>query len=247
MDEIQQFSVEEGLNQAMLMKLSFTHPSVHELCKLIPKQRGFKGNCRIGQLEHKRMLIRFDLYEEYVHVSSRSIGYIHFNGDDYQYRLFPWTLLFNPKEETSRAWVWISLPGLPPDLFAKTSMLCILSVVVKPIEIDKATHDKSRPSTTRVKVKLHLLDNHPKRIRLQYLDTKYGNIIEHFQEFVDDNLPRYCNYCKYQGHDEKMCHLMNGQNNEQQENLIATTVDNDCALPSEVSALAEGMRKVEKL
>lgn len=102
MDEIQQFSVEEGLNQAMLMKLSFTHPSVHELRKLIPKQLGFKGNCRIGQLEHRHMLIRFDLYKDYVHVASRSIGYIHLMGTitsiNYLHRLCYLILRRKPQE-----------------------------------------------------------------------------------------------------------------------------------------------------
>ncbi|KAH0733724.1 hypothetical protein KY285_009431 [Solanum tuberosum] len=47
--------------------------------------------------------------------------------------------------------VWISLPRLSPDLFAKRSLLSMASAVGRPIAIDKETQDKTRPSTARVK------------------------------------------------------------------------------------------------
>ncbi|KAG5573243.1 hypothetical protein H5410_063009 [Solanum commersonii] len=74
--------------------------------------------------------------------------------------------------------VWISLPRLSPDLFAKRSLLSIASAVGRPIAIDKATQDKTRPSTARVKVILDLMDKLPKRMRLQYLDEQTGKIQE---------------------------------------------------------------------
>ncbi|KAH0683369.1 hypothetical protein KY290_021955 [Solanum tuberosum] len=103
------------------------------------------------------------------------------------------------------ATVWISLPRLSPDLFAKRSLLSMASAVGRPIVIDKATQDKTRPSTARVKVILDLMDKLPKRMRLQYLDEQTGKIQEVFQEFIYDNLPLYCNHCKHQGHDENNC------------------------------------------
>nr|XP_033516045.1 uncharacterized protein LOC117280437 [Nicotiana tomentosiformis] len=241
MEEVQQFSVEEGLHQEILMKFAYTHPKVHDLRKVISKSFGIKSNFPIGQLEYQHVLIIFDLYEDYVHVASRSVGYIHCNGDDYQYRLRPWTLFFNPKEETTRAWVWISLPGLPPDLFTKTALLSIDSAVGKPMAIDKATHDKSRPSTARVKVELDMLDKNSNRVRLQYLDTKSGKISEHFQDFVYDNLPSYYICCKRQGHNEKLCRLKNGQSNEQQDKFIERKGYNERLIPT------NEMKKVEKL
>ncbi|WMV19712.1 hypothetical protein MTR67_013097, partial [Solanum verrucosum] len=70
--------------------------------------------------------------------------------------------------------VWISLPNLSTDLFAKKSLLSIALEVGKPIAIDKATQIKSRPSTTRVKVILDLMKKLPNRIWLQFVDRKYG-------------------------------------------------------------------------
>ncbi|KAG5625174.1 hypothetical protein H5410_010392 [Solanum commersonii] len=126
------------------------------------------------------------------------------------------------REETTLVVVWISLPNLSPDLFAKKSLLSIASAVGKPIAIHKSTQIKSRPSTARVKVILDLMKKLPNRIRLQFVDEKYGKLIEVFQEIVYDNLPLYCNYCKHQGHDEDSCHLNSkiNQNNKQIDDTI---------------------------
>ncbi|KAG5600910.1 hypothetical protein H5410_032280 [Solanum commersonii] len=91
---------------------------------------------------------------------------------------FPRSIGYNPKEETTLTVVWISLPNLSPDLFAKKSLLSIASAVGKPIAIDKVTQIKSRPSTARFKVILDLMEKLPNRIRLQFVDEKSGKLIE---------------------------------------------------------------------
>ncbi|KAH0726124.1 hypothetical protein KY284_001989 [Solanum tuberosum] len=111
-------------------------------------------------------------------------------------------------KETSRALAWLSLPGLPISLFTRKSLLSIALAAGRPIAIDKATQVRSRPSTARVKVELDLLDKHPKRIKLQYLDEESSKILEHFQEIVYDNLPLYRTNCKHQGHAEINCRLI---------------------------------------
>lgn len=114
----------------------------------------------------RHILIRCNQYNDYTSVVSHQYGYIQLNGEKYDYRTSLWTLSFNPKEETSRALAWLSLPGLPTSLFARKSLLSIASAVGRPIAIDKATQVRSRPSTARVKVELDLLDQHLKRIKL---------------------------------------------------------------------------------
>ncbi|KAG5587532.1 hypothetical protein H5410_047966 [Solanum commersonii] len=93
---------------------------------------------------------------------------------EHQCRVFSWSIGYNPKEETTLAVVWISLPNLSPDLFAKMPLLSIASAVGKPIAIDKTTQIKSRPSTGRVKVILDLMEKLSNRIRLQFVDGKSG-------------------------------------------------------------------------
>ncbi|KAG5598535.1 hypothetical protein H5410_029905 [Solanum commersonii] len=222
MEERQDFMIEEGLHQAMVFKLSHGAPDLNVLRSILPKHLGTKGNCLIGLLAPRQILLRFDLYEDYVLALSRSVNYLLYNGEEHQCRVFPWSIGYNPKEETTLVVVWISLPNLSPDLFAKKSLLSIASAVGKQIAIDKATQIKSRPSTARVKVILDLMEKLPNRIRLQFVDGKTGKLIEVFQESVYDNLPLYCNYCKHQGHDEDSCRLISkrNQNNKQIDDTI---------------------------
>ncbi|KAK4737005.1 hypothetical protein R3W88_000702 [Solanum pinnatisectum] len=192
MEERQDFMIEEGLHQAVVFKLSHGAPYLKVLRSILLKHLGTKGNCLIGLLAPRQILV------------------------------FPWSIGYNPKEEMMLTVVWISLPNLSPDLFAKKSLLSIASAVGKPIAIDKATQIKSRPSTTRVKVILDLMEKLPNRIRLQFVNEKSGKLIEVFQEIVYDNLPLYYNYCKHQGHDEDTCHLISkrNQNNKQIDDTI---------------------------
>ncbi|KAG5614393.1 hypothetical protein H5410_014217 [Solanum commersonii] len=62
--------------------------------------------------------------------------------EQHLYRVFPWTIDFNSGGETSNVVMWILLPQLSPNLFAKKSLLSMASTVGRPIDIDKATQDK---------------------------------------------------------------------------------------------------------
>lgn len=57
-------------------------------------------------------------------------------------------------------------------LFAKKPLLSIAYVVGRPIVIDKATQEKSRPSTARVKVEFDLLGKLPQHLKVQFVDEK---------------------------------------------------------------------------
>nr|XP_033510853.1 uncharacterized protein LOC117275654 [Nicotiana tomentosiformis] len=107
--------------------------------------------------------------------------------------------------------VWISFPSLPPNVFAKRSLLSIASAVSKALDVDKAIQERTRPSAARVKVILDLLDKHPKKVKLLIVDRISGKTIVHYHEVVYDNLPTYCTYCKYQRHDENVCRVMKEQ------------------------------------
>ncbi|KAK4725143.1 hypothetical protein R3W88_027922 [Solanum pinnatisectum] len=179
MEERQDFMIEEGLHQAVVFKLSHGAPDLKVLRSILPKQFGTMGYCLIGLLASRQILLRFDQYEDYVLALSCSVNYLLYNGEEHQCRVFPWSIGY-PKEETMSAVVWISLPNLSPDLFAKKSLLSIASTVGKPIAIDKVTQIKSRPITTRVKVILDLMEKLPNCIRLQFVEGKYSKLIEVF-------------------------------------------------------------------
>ncbi|WMV51627.1 hypothetical protein MTR67_045012 [Solanum verrucosum] len=105
MEERQDFMIEEGLHQAVVFKLSHGVPDLKVLRSILPKHLGTKGNCLIGLLAPRQFLLRFDLYEDYVLALSRSVNYILNNGEEYQCKVFPWSIGYNPKEETTLAMV----------------------------------------------------------------------------------------------------------------------------------------------
>ncbi|KAG5589534.1 hypothetical protein H5410_040048 [Solanum commersonii] len=177
MEERQDFMIEEGLHQTMMFKLSHGAPDSKVLRSILPKHLGTKGNCLIGLLAPRQILLRFDQYEDYVLALSRSV-------------------IFPTMESSTNIGIFHGgnnincgldfFRNLSPDLFAKKSLLFIASAVGKPIAINKATQIKSRPSTTRVKVILDLMEKLPNCIRLKFVDGI--NL-----EIVYDNLPLYCN------------------------------------------------------
>ncbi|KAG5620578.1 hypothetical protein H5410_005796 [Solanum commersonii] len=111
LDEIYEFTREEGLHQEIVIIFTYGQPNLNDIHTLIPQQLGIKGNIL---------------------------------------------------KETSIALTWISFPSLPPNLFAGKVLLSIASADRKPLAIDKATQIRSRPSTTRMKLLVDLLDNHSK-------------------------------------------------------------------------------------
>ncbi|KAG5621377.1 hypothetical protein H5410_006595 [Solanum commersonii] len=220
MEERQDFMIEEELHQAVVFKLSHGAPDLKVLKSILLKHLGTKGNCLIDLLAPRQFLLRFDQYEDYVLVLSRSVNYDLYNGEEHQCRFF-----HDPLDITLRR---------KRHLFAKKSLQSIASTIGKPIAIDKATQSKSRPSTARVKSGYGVGQCGTSQreskfsraavwcIRLQFVDGKSGKLIKVFQEIVYDNLHLYCNYCKHQGHDEDNCRLISrrNQNNKQIDDII---------------------------
>ncbi|KAM3301955.1 hypothetical protein P3S67_016457 [Capsicum chacoense] len=156
------FAKEEGLHQAIVVKLSMGSPDLSILRLILPKFLGIKGHCPVGFLSQRKLLIRMDQYDDFLAELSRGKNYFMNNGKIHQIWIFSWNIGF--KEETSHAAVWISFLNLSTDLFAKRSLISIASAVGKPIVVDKATQVRSRQSMARVRVILDLMDKHPDRI-----------------------------------------------------------------------------------
>ncbi|WMV19584.1 hypothetical protein MTR67_012969, partial [Solanum verrucosum] len=134
--ERQVFAQKEGLHQAVIIKFSSDTLEVKDLRTVLPKHLGIKGNCLVGLLARRHILLRINQYEDYVVPLSKSISFLPFHGQQHIYRVFSWIIDFNSREETSMATVWISLPRLSLDLFTKRSLLSMASAVGRPITID---------------------------------------------------------------------------------------------------------------
>lgn len=89
-------------------------------------------------------------------------------------KVFCWDPGFQPDVESSIAPVWISIPNLPLFLFDKSCLLSIGHLIGKPLTIDNATADLSRPSVARIWAKVDLLKKLPHRIWLECGDSLLG-------------------------------------------------------------------------
>ncbi|KAK6796833.1 hypothetical protein RDI58_004534 [Solanum bulbocastanum] len=137
--DLETFITEENLKYALIDKFSYGRPELLDLRKILPQQLGFKGECMS----------------------------IKFADTVIPFRIQKWTPSFSPREETSIAMAWISFPSLPCQYFTHNALFSMASTVRQPLDMDRATNDKTRPSTAKVKVEVDLLRTLPKRIRVQ--------------------------------------------------------------------------------
>ncbi|KAH0665113.1 hypothetical protein KY285_026319 [Solanum tuberosum] len=117
-------------------------------------------------------------------------------------RTLKWDPLFDPEEETTTAIAWISFPELPRIFFVKEVVFSLASAVGKPLLVDMATKNQSRPSCARVKVEVDLLSDFPKRIKIGVRKQITRDVVEKWIRIKYDYVPKYCKTCKLQGHDE---------------------------------------------
>ncbi|WMV07616.1 hypothetical protein MTR67_001001, partial [Solanum verrucosum] len=166
-EEVQQTIINEDLQYAMIGKFSYRWPDIQELRKLIPKQCDLKGEMNIGFLSNIYVLIKASLLEDYVKLLSKPQFYIMHNNWSYLMKTLKWDPLFDPEEETTTVIAWISFPSLPPNLFGKETIFYMAASVGRPLQVDLATQNKTRPSCARVKVEVDLLGEFQKELTLE--------------------------------------------------------------------------------
>ncbi|KAK4706512.1 hypothetical protein R3W88_033929 [Solanum pinnatisectum] len=103
---------------------------------------------------------------------------------------------------------WISFLNFKPTFFVKESIFSLASVVGKPLQLDMATINKTRPSCARVKVQVDLLANLPRVVELEVVKNKTKTSRVDTVHIQYDMVPKYCKQCKLQGHAEKECRIL---------------------------------------
>lgn len=159
-------TVNENLEFAIIEKFSYGWPDLQELRRLIPKQCEMKGECKIGILCNRQILIRASLMEDYVHLLSKPTFYISWKNKSFSMRTFKWDPMFKAEQETITAVAQISFPSQSPNFFEKEVIFSLAMAVGKPLQVDIATKNQMRPSYARIKVKVDLLSEFPKRIKI---------------------------------------------------------------------------------
>lgn len=137
---------------------------MNELRCIIPAQYGIKDECNIGLLCDIHVLTRLTLWQDFIDFTSKNAYYVKVK-DGYEYQLRP--LIYDSKfkagEETHIAMAWISFPKFVPAYFVKECLFSLANRVGKPLHLDMATINKTRPSCARVKVLVNLLAELPKK------------------------------------------------------------------------------------
>ena len=152
----------EDLQHVVIGKFSRGWPDLEELGKIMPSKCGIKGDCKVGLFRPRHVLIRCSLMEDFINLTSKGAYYLKAkHGFTYQMRPLIYDSKFKVDEETSQAMAWISFPNLLPTFFVKESLFTMASAVGKPLQLDLATINKTRPSCARVKVQVDLLAELP--------------------------------------------------------------------------------------
>lgn len=146
------------------------------------------------------------LWEDFIYFTSRNVYYVKVN-DGYEYQLRP--LIYDAKlkasEETPKTMAWIYFSCLLPTFFAKECLFSLASAVGKPLHLDMATINKTRPSCTRLKVLVDFLAELPKKVRMDIKNDVTGETRTEWVKINYDFLPKYCKECKIQDHDMFEC------------------------------------------
>lgn len=97
---MEQMIVNENLQYAVIGKFSYGRHDIQELRQLIPKQCELKGECNIGVLNNRHILIRATNMEDYVNLLSKLAYYIAHRNWTYTICTFKWDPLFDREKET---------------------------------------------------------------------------------------------------------------------------------------------------
>src|SRR4051812_26232640 len=190
-------AMSKPLQLSLIGKFSHGRPTMERSRPLFSKL-GLSGGYDLGHLDQKHMLIRLQKEDDFNRLWLRDTWYL----DGYPMRMFKWSPDFRLEWESPIVPVWISLPNLPLFLFNKSGLFSIGSLLSKPLTLDSATADMSRPSVARVCVEIDLLKTIIPRVRL---DCESGEGF--WQEVIYEKMPSYCNTCKRLGHDHSTCML----------------------------------------
>src|SRR5436190_17626985 len=190
-------TLSKPLKLSLVGKFSHGRPTM-ERSRLFFSKLGLRGGFSLGHLDQKHMLIRLNDEEDFKRIWFRESLYL----DGFPMRIFKWSPEFRLDCESSIVPVWISLPNLPLFLFNKSGIFSIGSILGKPLTLDAATADLSRPNVARVCVEIDLLKKLTHRVRLDCEDAE-----GFWQDVIYEKLPSYCKNCKHLGHDSSICLL----------------------------------------
>ncbi|XP_071920617.1 uncharacterized protein [Coffea arabica] len=169
-------------SNALVGRFAVGRPSMELIRKFIVSL-GLRGECPIGLLDSKHILLRPSEEEDYTRLWCRRFWYV----GKFHMSLSKWTIDFKPGAESSIAPVWVNFPGLPLPFFEKQFLLKLGTLLGRPLKVDEATASLKRPSVARILLEVDVLQ-------------KIDEII------TNERYPSYCGFCSLIVHTEAICH-----------------------------------------
>lgn len=182
---------------------------------------GFGGAFSLGLLDHKHVLLNFDLEDDFQRCWLRRSWSIQ----GFLMKVFKWTPEFRPDTETPIAPTWIAFEGLPIHLHDRHALFSIANLIGKPLKVDSSTLTLNRPSVARVCVELDVSVTLPKSVWIT--NGSKGGFA---QPVTYENIPPYCTLCNRFGHESNAC---NTQSISSPQHPPSTTADKGTTLNSD--------------
>lgn len=121
-------------------------------------------------------------------------------------RVFKWSPHFEGEKESAMISVWISFSNLKAHLYEKSALLLIAKIVGKPLYVDEATANGSRPSVARVCIEYDCRQPLVEEVWIVIRNRETGAVTGGYSQRVDfSRLSDYCNHCFHVGHKESEC------------------------------------------
>ncbi|KAG5631368.1 hypothetical protein H5410_003085 [Solanum commersonii] len=184
-------------------RVKWTEEEVHRM-NTIENLQYVMGDCKIGLLRNRLILMRFTGQDDFINIMSKSNYYI-LSKDSYSYlmRILIYDEKFNvDEEETTQAMAWIYFSDSKSTFFIKESIFSLANAFGKSLQLDSATINKTIPSCARVKVQVDLLSDLPKFVELEVVNAVKTTSRIKKVKVQYDMLPKYYKECKLQGHAE---------------------------------------------
>ena len=183
---------------ALVGRFAAARPSMEVVRKFFVSL-GLKGECDVGLLDQRHILIRPALEEDYTRLFLRRVWFVN----NAPMVISKWTMDFKTNQEPSIVPIWVAFPGLPIFFFAKNLVTKLAATLGRVLKIDSATSTLRRPSVARVLVEMDVSKEPAKRVWIG--DDDYG----FWQPVEVENWPLFCHFCDRVGHKEEECFKKN--------------------------------------
>ncbi|KAF8407304.1 hypothetical protein HHK36_006431 [Tetracentron sinense] len=181
--------------KVLIAKFAYGRSSIEVLKNYIQGSFHTKLVISVGILDEKHLLIRFESEEDFISVWLKEFCYI----EGQLVRFIKWTPLFQAGSEPTVVPIWISLLGLPINLFNPRDLKAIGNIVRRVLKVDGPTQTLSRPSVARLCVEIDVKKDKVERFWLG-LGT-----IGRWQHIKYEKEPILCDKCHKIGHNKDDC------------------------------------------